>query len=127
MQEEQDAAAAAGQEPALFGAKITGGGCGGERLLAPWPPFPPIVLARAGGCGVLPLLTEPAAFCSPPLPNAGTVGILAVAGPAGEAAVARVVVRYAQESGTQPTVFQGSSAGAATFGHLRLRWRAAGG
>lgn len=78
MQEEQDAAVAAGAEPALFGAKITGGGCG------------------------------------------GTVGILAAAGPAGEAAVARVVQRYARESGGQPTVFKGSSAGAATFGHLRL-------
>lgn len=49
VQAEQDAAVARGEAPALFGAKITGGGCG------------------------------------------GTVGILAVAGARGEAAVQRVV------------------------------------
>lgn len=32
VQQEQDAAAARGEEPPLFGAKITGGGCGGEQL-----------------------------------------------------------------------------------------------
>ena len=33
VQQEQDAAAARREEPALYGAKITGGGCGGELLL----------------------------------------------------------------------------------------------
>ncbi|PRW59111.1 L-arabinokinase-like isoform X2 [Chlorella sorokiniana] len=79
VQEEQDAAVARGEEPPLFGAKITGGGCG------------------------------------------GTVGILAVAGPAGDAAVQRVVQRYAVETGSQSHLFQGSSSGAVAFGTLRLR------
>ncbi len=33
VQQEQDAAAARGEEPALYGAKITGGGCGGESVM----------------------------------------------------------------------------------------------
>lgn len=33
VQEEHDAAVARGEEPALYGAKITGGGCGGEARL----------------------------------------------------------------------------------------------
>ncbi|KAI7840483.1 hypothetical protein COHA_005784 [Chlorella ohadii] len=79
VQQEQDAAAARREEPALYGAKITGGGCG------------------------------------------GTVGILAVAGPAGDAAVQRVVQRYAAETGGQPHLFQGSSSGAVAFGSLRIQ------
>lgn len=54
---------------------------------------------------------------------AGTVGILAVAGERGEAAVRRVAERYRQETGHAPHVFQGSSDGAAAIGHLRLTWR----
>ncbi|KAI3438985.1 hypothetical protein D9Q98_001398 [Chlorella vulgaris] len=78
-QEEHDTAASCEGGPAVFGAKITGGGSG------------------------------------------GTVCILAAAGPRGDAAVQRIVQRYASESLYAPKVFQGSSAGAAEFGHLRLR------
>ncbi|KAL4434317.1 hypothetical protein ABPG75_000758 [Micractinium tetrahymenae] len=83
VQEEHDAAVARGEEPALYGAKITGGGCG------------------------------------------GTVCVLGVAGPRGEAAFQRVVQRYSQERRYEPKVFRGSSAGAAEFGHLVLRRRRA--
>ncbi|KAL4423228.1 hypothetical protein ABPG77_000020 [Micractinium sp. CCAP 211/92] len=79
VQEERDAAAARGEQPALYGAKITGGGCG------------------------------------------GTVCVLGVAGPRGEAAVTRVVQRYSLERRYEPKVFRGSSAGAAEFGYLVLR------
>ncbi|PSC73262.1 L-arabinokinase-like isoform X1 [Micractinium conductrix] len=79
--EERAAAEAAGEEPALYGAKITGGGSG------------------------------------------GTVCVLGVAGPRGEAALQRVVQRYSHERQYTPKVFRGSSAGAAAFGHLRLRRR----
>ncbi|EFN51717.1 hypothetical protein CHLNCDRAFT_139880 [Chlorella variabilis] len=81
VQQERGAAAARGEAPAVFGAKITGGGSG------------------------------------------GTVCILAAAGQRGEAAVQQIVQRYAQEAGFAPKVFQGSSSGAAEFGHLRLRRR----
>lgn len=81
VQEEHDAAVARGEEPALYGAKITGGGCG------------------------------------------GTVCVLGVAGPRGEAALQRVVQRYSLERRYEPKVFRGSSAGAAEFGHLVLRRR----
>ena len=60
----------------------------------------------------------------PPCP-AGTVCVLAQASERGEGAVQQVVRRYAEETGHQPKVFQGSSAGAAQFGHLRLRRLAA--
>lgn len=51
--QEKAAAEAAGQEPALFGAKITGGGCGGELCKA-------YALDTALGCGRRPpyLATE---------------------------------------------------------------------
>lgn len=50
----------------------------------------------------------------------GTVCILATAGEAGEAAVARVVARYGADAGLPepPKVFRGSSRGAVEFGHL---------
>ena len=63
----------------------------------------------------------------PPLPSrrapAGTVCVLGVAGPRGEAALQRVVQRYSHERQYTPKVFRGSSAGTAAFGHLRLRRR----
>jgi L-arabinokinase len=56
------------------------------------------------------------------LPCVGTVCVLGVAGAAGEAALARVVERYAQSTGGyRAQVFRGSSPGAARFGALRLR------
>lgn len=55
--------------------------------------------------------------------RAGTVCVLGVAGPRGEAALQRVVQRYSLERRYEPKVFRGSSAGAAEFGHLVLRRR----
>lgn len=52
---------------------------------------------------------------------AGTVCVLGVAGPRGEAAFTRVVQRYSLERRYEPKVFRGSSAGAADFGYLVLR------
>lgn len=82
VREEGQAAAAAGQPGGpLWGAKITGGGCG------------------------------------------GTVCILGEEGPEGEAAVARVVRRYAAERGVKPEevkVFRGSSPGAAEVGPMTV-------
>ena len=47
-----------------------------------------------------------------------------VAGPDGEAAVARVVDQYAQEQGKQPKVFSGSSMGACEFGFISITLKA---
>jgi L-arabinokinase len=69
----------AGLPPALYGAKITGGGSG------------------------------------------GTVCVLGLSGPAGQAAVDAVVAQYREETGYQPFVFAGSSMGAVAFGHLRVK------
>lgn len=71
----------AGVLPALYGAKITGGGSG------------------------------------------GTVCVLGLSGPAGQAAVDAVVAQYREETGYQPFVFAGSSMGAVAFGHLRVKLR----
>jgi L-arabinokinase len=52
----------------------------------------------------------------------GSGGTVAVLGRRGaEGAVAEVARRYAEETGHVPHVFGGSSPGAASFGHLRLR------
>lgn len=75
------AARRAGTPPALYGAKITGGGSG------------------------------------------GTVCVLGLAGPAGQAAVDAVAAQYREETGYQPFVFAGSSMGAVSFGHLRVKLR----
>lgn len=75
------AARRTGASPALFGAKITGGGSG------------------------------------------GTVCVLGLAGPAGQAAIDAVAAQYREETGYQPYVFAGSSMGAVAFGHLRIRLR----
>ncbi len=57
---------------------------------------------------------------------AGTVCVLGSADAAGEAALARVVERYAQSTGGyQAQVFSGSSPGATKFGVLRLRRKTA--
>lgn len=66
------------KEPALYGAKITGGGCG------------------------------------------GTVCVIGRADDEGEAAVQRVVQRYAEETGHVAQIFAGSSGGVIKFGALRL-------
>jgi galactokinase len=50
--------------------------------------------------------------------SGGTVAILARADAGG--AVAQIAATYAQESGHQPVIFAGSSAGAAEFGHRRV-------
>jgi hypothetical protein len=71
----------AGVLPALYGAKITGGGSG------------------------------------------GTVCVLGLSGPAGQAAIDAVVAQYREETGYQPFVFAGSSMGAVAFGHLRVKLR----
>lgn len=104
VQEEQDAAAARGEEPPLFGAKITGGGGGGERglplllLLCFWRRFVACFACLGGICPAAP--AGPATLCvarkvhyhdARNMFSAGTVGILAIAGPAGDAAVQRVV------------------------------------
>ncbi|KAG2442516.1 hypothetical protein HXX76_002602 [Chlamydomonas incerta] len=82
VREEGQAAVAAGRPGGpLWGAKITGGGCG------------------------------------------GTVCILGEGGPEAEAAVARVVGRYAAERGVKPAavkVFRGSSPGAAELGPMTV-------
>ncbi|GAB4816629.1 hypothetical protein N2152v2_003675 [Parachlorella kessleri] len=83
VRQHHDDAVASGEEPALFGAKITGGGCG------------------------------------------GTVCILGLASDRGEEALQRVITQYGDETGYQPKVFMGSSAGAVQFGHIRLRRTAA--
>jgi len=75
------AARRTGASPALFGAKITGGGSG------------------------------------------GTVCVLGLAGPAGQAAIDAVAAQYREETAYQPYVFAGSSMGAVAFGHLRIRLR----
>lgn len=59
----------------------------------------------------------------PAVMHAGTVCVLGVAGPRGEAALQRVVQLYRQERRHEPKVFRGSSAGAAAFGYLVLRRR----
>jgi galactokinase len=78
VMEEKDRAVEMGMEPALFGAKITGGGCG------------------------------------------GTVCVIGKADDEGEAAIQRVVQRYAEETGHVAQVFAGSSGGVVKFGVLRL-------
>lgn len=83
VREHMAASRAAGRSPALFGAKITGGGCG------------------------------------------GTVCVLGLAGPAGQAALDSIVAAYAAETGHLPKVFGGSSMGAEQFGHLKLKRRRA--
>jgi L-arabinokinase len=72
-------ARAAGRQPALFGAKITGGGSG------------------------------------------GTVCILGLATPEGQAAVEAVAAQYAAETGHVAKVFAGSSMGAADFRTIKVR------
>lgn len=56
--------------------------------------------------------------------SGGTVAVLGRRGAEGE--VAGVARRYAEETGHVPHVFGGSSPGAATFGHVRLRPAARG-
>jgi galactokinase len=52
----------------------------------------------------------------------GSGGTVAVLGRAdAQASVINIAERYAQETGRAPQVFSGSSPGAATFGHLRLK------
>ena len=52
----------------------------------------------------------------------GSGGTVAVLGRRGaEGTVAEVARRYAEETGHTPHVFGGSSPGAASFGHVRLR------
>lgn len=82
VREHMASARSAGRPPALYGAKITGGGCG------------------------------------------GTVCIMGLAGLEGQQAVDEVVARYATATGHQPQVFEGSSVGAARFGHLKARLKA---
>jgi L-arabinokinase len=55
--------------------------------------------------------------------SGGTVCVLGLSGPAGQAAVDAVVAQYREETGYQPFVFSGSSMGAVAFGHLRLKLR----
>ena len=52
--------------------------------------------------------------------SGGTVAVLGLA--SAEAAVSRVVQRYAAETGHAPYVFTGSSSGAAAFGVLEGRF-----
>lgn len=135
MREEQESALAAGEHPALFGAKITGGGCGGESgwlwavtrgcqlggQLLTWRCLGPEPTRRAcGGAGRA--LMSPCPSCCPS-PCAGTVCVLGRADKRGEAALSRVVARYAEENRHAPKVFSGSSAGASAFGSLRLQRR----
>ena len=59
--------------------------------------------------------------------TAGTVCILGRDDKEGEEALARVVAAYSKETGGfAPTMFNGSSMGAAAFGRLRIRLKAAG-
>lgn len=67
---------AAGSPAGLYGARITGGGCG------------------------------------------GTVAVLGSRD--ARSSIEKVSAQYAQETGYQPYIFQGSSPGAAAFGHLKL-------
>ena len=53
--------------------------------------------------------------------SGGTVAALGWRG--AEGAVCSIAQQYAQQTGHDPYVFTGSSPGAATFGHLRLRVR----
>lgn len=55
--------------------------------------------------------------------SGGTVCVLGLSGPAGQAAVDAVVAQYREETGYQPFVFAGSSMGAVAFGHLRVKLR----
>lgn len=50
----------------------------------------------------------------------GSVCILGAATAEAEAAVQRIVCRYAEETGFNPYEFRGTSIGASRFGHLRL-------
>lgn len=53
--------------------------------------------------------------------SGGTVAVLAR--DTSQAGIERVVANYAKETGHQPYVFSGSSAGSLAFGHLRLNMR----
>ena len=55
--------------------------------------------------------------------SGGTVCVLGRSGAAAEAALARVVERYGEETGHAPYVFSGSSEGADAFGTLMVRLR----
>lgn len=55
--------------------------------------------------------------------SGGTVCVLGLSGPAGQAAIDAVVAQYREETGYQPFVFAGSSMGAVAFGHLRVKLR----
>lgn len=57
--------------------------------------------------------------------SGGTVCVLGLSGPAGQAAIDAVVAQYREETGYQPFVFAGSSMGAVAFGHLRVKLRPA--
>lgn len=57
---------------------------------------------------------------------AGTVCILGKNDFTGEEALARVVDEYTKETGFAPTVFEGSSAGSAAFGKLKIRLKPLG-
>jgi L-arabinokinase len=57
--------------------------------------------------------------------SGGTVCVLGLSGPAGQAAIDSVVAQYREETGYQPFVFAGSSMGAVAFGHLRVKLRPA--
>jgi hypothetical protein len=54
---------------------------------------------------------------------AGTVCVLGTADANGEAALLRVIQRYAKETAHEPKVFCGTSPGAAHFGVLRVKRR----
>lgn len=51
--------------------------------------------------------------------HAGSVCILGAATAEAEAAVQRIVSRYAEETGFKPYEFRGTSIGASRFGHVR--------
>ena len=70
------------------------------------------------------LLRSPVWAPSPPI-CVGTVCILGLASQRGEEALQRVISRYRDQTGYEPKVFLGSSAGAVQFGHLKLKRTAA--
>ncbi len=123
-------ATARGEEPALFGAKITGGGSGGDASEARKLNMTDVFMSRylsdrlkicirCVGCTIIHVGTWTGQLSH----TAGTVCILGRADDAGQAAVDRVVSQYQDTTRYQPTVFTGSSSGSAAFGHLRIKRR----
>ncbi len=53
----------------------------------------------------------------------GSVCILGAATAEAEAAVQRIISKYAEETGFNPYEFRGTSIGASRFGHIRLMRR----